>query len=708
MSVHLENRGVTIFDPDDRGGSTCTARIQPSAGTVTVAAGSTSVTITSGNGTNNVLLTGTIDALDSLFRGEHSATVIFTDGTPGTGTVTITVTDQDGLQTVGNINFTAANYVPPTVGVPGGTYTAVNGEVNHVEGDGFTVSDSDDNGGYATMTFAVSTGTVSISAGNSGCTVTGGNGSASITIRGTITSLNKLLVASGGSTGTILWTPASAGSGKTVTVTVVDSQGQSGTNNKTTTSLVRPIVTSPAGFMAATANTDFFVHGAGFSYADSDASGATQTCRLQCGAGATITVVAGSTGITITSGNGSTNCLLTGTITQINQVLAGSLSATVKYKKTAVGSDTLTITITDDTSLQGVGSWMVLTAAAVQWAGYIQATPKATTVTVADFVAPIDLQNAGATFWSNVAPDGRDIRVCTWDGVTQTQIPCDLDASTFDYTNHKGMVYARFQNSTSPPALRVFAGASLATLPAVGATFGQYATYNNTLLKGWWPAGQGTDRTGLVNTLTVNGVLTTAALPVSGLGWSPTTAASNYAATTVSVETDVPEQIAMFVKPANITTGMYYASIRHGTIFHNLLQAASPSKVSAQSFNGTTAGRADSVANISAGSWQILAGSFSAAGARSVIRSTAAPVTDATAVSHSAGTNQYVVAGSQNTVGINPAMSSGSIGLVFITKYADIDIAKYNAWINNYSDAYAQGTYWGVWAWTTSATTGLT
>lgn len=708
MSVHLENRGVTIFDPDDRGGSTCTARIQPTAGTVTVTAGSTGVIITSGNGTNNVLLTSTLAALDSLFRGQNSGTVIYTNGTPGTGTINITVTDQDGLQTIATLNFRAANFVPPTIGVPGGTYNVVNSEINHVEAVGFTVSDSDDNGGYSTMTFAVSTGTVSISAGNSGCTVTAGNASASVTVRGTITSLNKLLTASGGSTGTVLWTPASAGSGKTVTITIVDSQGQSGTNNKTTTSVVRPLVTSPSGYMAATANSDFNVHGAGFSYVDSDASGATQTCRLQCGAGATITVVAGTTGIAITSGNGTTNCLLTGTLTQINQVLAGSLTATVKYKKTASGSDTLTITITDDTALQGIGSWMVVTAAAVQWAGYMQATPKATTVTVADFVAPIDLQNAPANFWSNVAPDGRDIRVCTWDGVTQTQVACDLDPATWDYAGHKGMVYARFQNSTSPPALRVFSGASLATLPAVGATFGQYATYNNTILKGWWPAGQGTDRTGLVNNLTVNGVLTTAALPVSGLGWSPTVAASNYASTTVSVETDVPEQLAVFVKPANITTGMTYGSIRHGTIFHSLAQAITSSKVSAQSFNGTTAGRADSVANISAGSWQLFAATFSASGNRSVIRSAAAPVTDSTAVSHVAGTNQYVIAGNQNGVGPSAGMSAGSLGLVFITKYADVDIAKYNAWINNYSDAYAQVTYWGSWAWTTSATTGLT
>lgn len=715
MSVHLENIGVTIFDPDDRGGSNCTAIIQPSAGTVTVSPGTTGVTITSGNTSNNVLLTGTIAALDSLFRGEKSGTVIYTNGTPGSGTVTITVTDQDGLQTLATLKFTAANYVPPTIGVPGGTYTVVNSEINHAEAVGFTVSDSDDNGGYATMTFAVSTGTVSISAGNSGCTVTAGNSSASVTVRGTITSLNKLLTASGSSTGVVLWTPASAGSGKTVTITVVDSQGQSGTNNKSATSLVRPLVTSPTGYMAATAATDFHVEGAGFSYVDSDASGApVQSCRFQCASGATITVAMGTTGCVIDtdpgtgSVNGTNNVLIAGTLTQINQVLAGSLSATIKYKKTAAGSDTLTVTVVDDTALGGVGSWMVVAATAVQWAGYIQATPKATTITVSDFVAPIDLQNAGATFWSNVAPDGRDIRVCTWDGTTQTQIACDIDAATFDYVNKKGMVYARFQNSISPPALRVFAGASLATLPATGATYGQYATYNNSILKGWWPAGQGTDRTGLVNTLTPAGTITTLPLPISGLGWSPTAAAGNYASTTVSVETDVPEQFAAFVKPPSIGTSATYGCIQHGTYVNRLAQASS-GKVRADTYNGSTDGTIDSVANVTPGSWQIVAAEFAASAAsRSVIRANAAAVTATGTVSHSSGTNKYLVAASEYTTAPNPEMTAGSIGLVFITKYADVDIAKYRAWINNYSDAYNQSTYWGTWAWIPVLTTGLT
>ena len=69
------------------------------------------------------------------------------------------------------------------------------------------------------------------------------------------------------------------------------------------------------------------LHGTGLSIADVDAGSTTVQATLGVVSG-TLTVTAGTTGVTV-SNSGTATVTLSGTLTQINNLLAGSLSGTI-------------------------------------------------------------------------------------------------------------------------------------------------------------------------------------------------------------------------------------------------------------------------------------------------------------------------------------------------------------------------------------------
>ena len=123
--------------------------------------------------------------------------------------------------------------------------------------------DVDEAGAGATATLSVTEGTISVVEGDSGITITGGDGTGTVTLSGTIAQLDNLLT--GGGTGTITYlngsdTPAAS---VTFTVTVNDAGNtgddpgasggpadEEGTNNVTiniTDMNDAPVVGAPAG-----------------------------------------------------------------------------------------------------------------------------------------------------------------------------------------------------------------------------------------------------------------------------------------------------------------------------------------------------------------------------------------------------------------------------------------------------------------------------
>ena len=90
------------------------------------------------------------------------------------------------------------------------------------------------------------------------------------------------------------------------------------------------------------------LHGTGLSIADVDAGAAAVRATVSVTSGI-LTAAAGTTGVTVT-GSGTASVTLDGTLTQINNLLAGSLSGTLTYtanSDTPAASDTLTLTASD-------------------------------------------------------------------------------------------------------------------------------------------------------------------------------------------------------------------------------------------------------------------------------------------------------------------------------------------------------------------------
>ena len=72
-----------------------------------------------------------------------------------------------------------------------------------IHGTGFSVADVDEAGSGAIATLSVGEGTITVVEGDSGVTITGGNGTGTVTLSGTIAQLDNLLT--GGGTGTITY-----------------------------------------------------------------------------------------------------------------------------------------------------------------------------------------------------------------------------------------------------------------------------------------------------------------------------------------------------------------------------------------------------------------------------------------------------------------------------------------------------------------------
>ena len=133
----------------------------------------------------------------------------------------------------------------------------------------------------------------------------------------------------------------------------------------TATITVNPVNDAPTATIApltygATEQTSLTLHGTGLSIADVDAGSATVQATLGVASG-TLNVAAGTTGVTV-SNSGTATVTLSGTITQINNLLAGSLGGTVTYiinSDTPPASDTLTLTASD---LGNTGTGGTLTA----------------------------------------------------------------------------------------------------------------------------------------------------------------------------------------------------------------------------------------------------------------------------------------------------------------------------------------------------------
>ena len=351
---------ISVSDADSQGGVEQIS-LSVSHGTLTLS-GTSDLTITAGaNGSATMTVQGTLANLNAALNG---LSYVSTQYYNGTDTLTL-VTNDLGNSGVGGpktaastvtINVTHTDLAPVNT-VPGAQSTADATPLVFFSGNGnaLSVSDADSQGGIEQISLSVSHGTLTLS-GTSDLTITAGaNGTAAVTLQGTLANLNAALNG-------LSYVSTQYYNGTDTLTLVTNDLGNSGvggpktaastvTINVTHTDLA-PVNTVPGAQSTADATPLVFSSGNGnaLSVSDADSQGGIEQISLSVSHG-TLTL-SGTTGLTITSGaNGSATMTVQGTLANLNAALNGLSYVSTQYYN---GADTLTL-VTNDLGNSGVG-----------------------------------------------------------------------------------------------------------------------------------------------------------------------------------------------------------------------------------------------------------------------------------------------------------------------------------------------------------------
>lgn len=363
---------ITIgdVDADDTAGDTLTVTVNATSGTLTLGttsgltgvSGDTSksITFTGTRAEVNAALNGLVYDSDLNFSGTDTINVSVNDngntgsGGAKTGTGSLTVT-------VDALNDTPAVTVPANQTAPEDAQFVFNSTNNTL----IQIADVDAGTGLIDVTVALSgatPGTVTLSQ-TSGLAFQSGttNGSATITVRGTLANINAAL------DGAFYQGPTNT-NGFTTTMTVsVDDRGNTGTDPgltgtgsneidsatfDITVSAINdaPTVTTPAAQTATEDDATGVTFGnIGFADVDADASSDTMTVTLSVANG-TVTLSAAavtSIGSGNVTNNGTGTVTVTGTLDALNTAINTANTVTYVANANFAGSDPLTISVSD-------------------------------------------------------------------------------------------------------------------------------------------------------------------------------------------------------------------------------------------------------------------------------------------------------------------------------------------------------------------------
>ena len=278
-------------------------------------------------------------------------------------TITYQNTSENPDNTLRQINFTAtdgtlvSNTASAFVSVSSVNDAPINTVPGPVTGNedtpiaiaGLGIADVD--GSFATTQLTVINGTLNVSLAGGATISAGSNGGSTLTLSGTQVQINAALATVSyqgnlnfnGVDSLQIVTSDLGNSGAGGILTDTDSVAISVSSvNDAPTATIAPLT------YAATEQVALTLHGTGLAIADVDAGGVAVRATVSVVSGI-INAAAGTTGVTV-SGNGTNTVTLDGTLTQINSLLAGSLSGTLTYtanSDTPAASDTLTLTASD-------------------------------------------------------------------------------------------------------------------------------------------------------------------------------------------------------------------------------------------------------------------------------------------------------------------------------------------------------------------------
>jgi VCBS repeat-containing protein len=227
LALNLHGTGISVADID---GDNLTVTLAATGGTsqITANAGTTGVGITSGNGTNSLVVNGTIAQLNNFFNGSSGAALTYraaTD-TPAANS-TLTITASDGVLTsndTATINITAVNDAPVNT-VPSTQNTTEDTALIFSTGYGNRISIADADAASSTVrtSISVTNGVLSL-AGVTGLTFTAGDGSSNstMTFTGTVANINAALA-------TITYLPTANFNGSDTFTIITNDLGNTGT-----------------------------------------------------------------------------------------------------------------------------------------------------------------------------------------------------------------------------------------------------------------------------------------------------------------------------------------------------------------------------------------------------------------------------------------------------------------------------------------------
>jgi acyl dehydratase len=230
------SNAITVTDAA-AAGSSDSLTLTVTNGTLTL--GSTAgLTFTSGsNGTASMTVTGTLASLNATLSGLKFTP---TCGYCGSASLVITVKDSgDGLSGSATVAITVnAVKQPPTVSAPSTASVNENASLTFCNSNAITVTDAATSGSSDSLTLTVTNGTLTLGSTTGLKFTSGSNGTASMTVTGTLASLNAAL--SG-----LKFTPTCGYCGSASLLITVNDSGDSLTGSATVTIAVNSVKQPP-------------------------------------------------------------------------------------------------------------------------------------------------------------------------------------------------------------------------------------------------------------------------------------------------------------------------------------------------------------------------------------------------------------------------------------------------------------------------------
>ena len=249
------------------------------------------------------------------------------------------------------------------------------------------------------------------------------------------------------------------------------------------------------------------------------------------------------------------------------------------------------------------------------WSGKITATADAPGSSLTDFFYVVQIDSSQTQFWAAVQNDGDDVRA----SVDGTQVPCWVDPATFNYAGQSCIVYVmRSGAASSAPVICIYFGNAGASLPAAGATYGQYNAFPSSL-KAFYPRGGGNDVTSNANNLTMTGSPTVGGVagPISGSLATDYNGTTQYGtAASATIASGPP---ATIFAHANHDTNATQVVIGIGNAQPSLMYRIGAGNLYELFLSGV-GGNAYSASAVSTGSWASSAGASSSTTSRIMYR----------------------------------------------------------------------------------------